>query len=321
LVVRNNPLVEFVEEDQAVHLDQDSCTGDQANADWGLSRVCKRELELDGTYFWPTEAGQDVDAYIIDTGVYIQHNDFQGRAVFAYKSNNNWPDTDDNGHGTHVASIVGGARYGVAKRVTLVGVKVLDAGGSGSIAGIVSGIDYCIASKNRRGKPSVGNMSLGTTPVSQALNSAVNSASSAGVNMYVSAGNTNSDSCQRSPASAANACAVGSLDIGDMNGQQVDERSYFSCYGPCVCVFAPGSDILAAWIGSPTASRVLSGTSMAAPHACGVASLILSKNPSWTFDQVRTYIKEDATFGKINLQCTNQLCEQSPNLLLFNGCE
>jgi len=318
--VRQHSLVEFVEQNQAVHINQDCPV--QINADWGLDRVCKRDIVLDGTYSYPDHGASNIDAYIIDTGILITHQDFQGRASFGYKSNNGWPSTDDNGHGTHVASTVGGFRYGVAKRVNLIGVKVLSGAGSGTTAGVIAGVDWSVGSKRSRGRPSTGNMSLGGS-TSAALNRAVDAASDAGVNMVVAAGNDNNNACNSSPASASKVICTGATDLGsDNNDNQYDVRSYFSNFGRCVSVFAPGSDILGAWIGSNTASRVISGTSMASPHVCGVASLALSQNPSWSFAQLKSFVIASATVGMIDLQCgSNAICNQSPNLLAFNGCE
>jgi len=327
LAVRQNPQVEFVEEDGKVHLadaadvEQGSCTVDTAEADWGLSRVCKRALVLDGEYYYPPTAGARCDAYIIDTGVYTQHEDFGGRAVMGFKARPAFPDTDDHGHGTHVASTVAGKKYGIAKGIKIIGVKVLDRGGSGSWSDVIAGIDYCVAQKRTSNKPSVANMSLGGGK-NDAVNRAVNAASAAGVIMCVAAGNNNGDACGTSPASSPDAVSVGATDLGsDPNDNQIDVRSYFSNYGKCTHIFAPGSNILGAWIGSPTATRVISGTSMATPHVAGVCSLILDEDPSLSFPQVRAALTDMATFGVINLQCTNPTCELSPNLMLFNGCE
>jgi len=323
LAVRQNAQVEFVEEDGKVHLadvEQGSCT-ESAEADWGLSRISKRALVLDGEYFYPPTAGARCDAYIIDTGVYTQHSDFGGRAVMGFKARSTFPDTDDHGHGTHVASTVSGKKYGVAKGIKIIGVKVLDRGGSGSWSDVIAGIDYTVAQKRSTNKPSVANMSLGGGK-NDAVNRAVNAASAAGVMMCVAAGNNNGDACNTSPASSPDAISVGSTDLGsDPNDNQIDVRSYFSNYGKCTHVFAPGSNILGAWIGSPEATRVISGTSMATPHVAGVCALILDEDPSLSFQQVRAALTEMATFGVINMQCTNTICEASPNLMLFNGCE
>jgi len=232
LTARSNPQVEFIEEDAEVHLNQQGdCDQTQTGADWGLSRVCKRDLELDGQYFYPTSSGAAVDAYIIDTGILGTHTDFGGRVIQGFKSDNNWPNTDDHGHGTHVASTCGGTRYGVAKRVTLIAVKVLNSAGSGSIAGVISGVNYAAGNKPRRNRPSVGNMSLGGA-TSAALNRAVNAASAAGVSMVVAAGNDDWDACQGSPSGADDVISVGATDLGSGdNDEQIDVRSYFSNYG------------------------------------------------------------------------------------------
>jgi len=325
LAIRQNPQVEYIEEDGKVHLVDEQqfgdCRPDPNDADWGLARICKRQLNLDGEYYFPPSAGARVDSYIIDTGIYPQHSDFGGRARMGWKARADWPDTDDHGHGTHVASTVGGTKYGVCKGIHLIGVKVLDRGGSGSWADVISGINYCVSEKQKSGKPSTANMSLGGGK-QDSVNRAVNAASAAGVMMVAAAGNNNGDACNTSPASSSDCITVGATDLGsDPNDGQIDVRSYFSNYGKCTHVFAPGSNILGAWIGNPTATRVLSGTSMASPHTCGVASLVLDANPGMTFQQVRDEVQDMATFGVINLQCTNQICEASPNLMLFNGCE
>jgi subtilisin family serine protease len=278
-------------------------------------------LILDGEYFYPPGAGAHVDAYIIDTGVYWQHSDFGGRASMGFKARQDWPDTDDNGHGTHVGSTVGGRMYGVAKGIKIIGVKVLDRSGSGSWADVIAGINYAVNQKKATGKPSVANLSLGGGKM-DSVNRAVDAAAVAGVHMCVAAGNNNFDACNTSPASSANSITVGATDLGaGPNDQQVDVRSYFSNYGTCVHIFAPGSNILGAWIGSTTATRVISGTSMATPHVAGVTALLLDVNPNLSYDQARDAVENMASIGMINMNCVNQICEQSPNLMLFNGCE
>jgi len=319
--VRSHPNVAYVEEDGIARALQGSCAI-TSGADWGLTRVCKREIELNGDYFHPEHSAANVDSYIIDTGIYTQHVDFEGRATFGFKADNNWPSTDDNGHGTHVASTVGGVKYGVAKKVTLIGVKVLNAGGSGSWANVISGVEWTVVSKNARGRLSTGNMSLGGGKT-VALDQACNAASANGVFLVVAAGNSNADACNFSPAGAANVISTVSTDIGAReNDEQEDTRSYFSNFGRCTHICAPGSDILGAWIGNPTAFRTLSGTSMASPHVCGVASLLLQQNPAHTFESLRAAVVGQATINRINHNCGGRAaCEATPNLLLFNGCE
>jgi len=319
LQVRRHAVVEYVEQDQEVHSQQNCLT--QTGADWGLSRLSKRELDLDGTFVYPNSGGQNVDAYIIDTGILLSHSDFQGRAFWGFKADLNWPTTDDNGHGTHVASTVGGFLYGVAKKVTLVAVKVLDQNGSGSFAGVIAGVEWSVGSKQRRNRPSVANMAIGGSK-SDSLNRAVNAASDAGVIMVVAAGGSNSDACNFSPASAEKVITAGATDIGsDGNDNQVDVRSSFSSLGKCVHIFAPGSSILGAWIDSDRATRVLSGTSMSTTFVCGICALVLDDNPTLSFSEVKNNITSTATMGIIELRCGNSaLCQSTPNLLAFSAC-
>jgi len=320
LRMRSHPHVDYVEEDGEVHANQGSCVV-EGNADWGLTRVSKRELELDGSVYYPGHGGEGVDVYIVDTGIFLDHVDFEHRAVWGFKSDPNFPVRDDNGHGTHVASTVAGRLYGVAKKATVIAVKVLGAGGSGSWAGVIAGVEYTVQSKNSRGRPSLANMSLGGG-VNQAVNAAVKAASEAGVIHVVAAGNSNTDACSFSPASADSIITVGATDVGaGPNDEQEDVRSYFSNFGPCTDVYAPGSDVLGAWITDRTSSRSLSGTSMASPHVCGIGALFMQQNPAWRWSDLSAYITGAATINKIKMNCANDICRSSPNLLAFNDCE
>jgi len=88
-----------------------------------------------------------------------------------------------------------------------------------------------------------------------------------------------------------------------------------------VNVFGPGSDITAAWIGTTTATRTISGTSMTSPHLCGLTALVLGENPSLGWSAVVDAVVGDATVGLISLNCgSNSVCLASPNKLGYNGC-
>ena len=277
LALRQNPQVDYIEADQVVSLgpDQGAEAGQlqaeaiQTSAPWGLDRIDQRALPLNNTYIY-TNAGAGVHVYIIDTGIRSTHNQFGGRASKVFDSVGDGQNGNDcAGHGTHVAGTIGGSTYGVAKAVKLYAVRVLDCAGQGSYAGVIAGVNWVAA---HRVKPAVANMSLGG-PFSAALNSAVNAAVATGVTFVVAAGNDNLDACGYSPSSTPAAITVGATYYDD-------SRSYFSNWGSCVDIFAPGSFITSSWIGSNTATNTISGTSMASPHVAGVAARYLQLNPT-----------------------------------------
>jgi subtilisin family serine protease len=268
---------------------------------WGLDRVDQRHLPFDQTYLYESTASS-VNAYVIDTGIRVTHQDFGGRARHGRDTIDNDDDaTDCHGHGTHVAGTVGGRKYGLAKGVTLWAVRVLNCRGSGTTASVVAGIDWVTANAVR---PAVANMSLGGG-VDQVLDDAVQRSISSGITYAVAASNDNDDACDYSPARAPEAITVGATYLDD-------SRANFSNYGTCVDMFAPGVAITSAWNGDDTDEISLSGTSMASPHVAGAAALYLAKNPGATPRQVRDGLVAAATPGKV----TNP-GPGSPNVLLY----
>ncbi|KAJ1565308.1 serine protease [Nowakowskiella sp. JEL0078] len=269
--IRSNPVVSAVQRDGIVYI---SKLKTQSGAPWGLSRLSNRqEIPEDRSYTYQSDAGEGVTAYIVDTGVNIRHVDFEGRAVWGATIPDNDSDEDGNGHGTHVAGTVGGKKYGVAKRVKIVAVKVLKSNGSGTIGDVIGGIEWAANDHFMRSKKglvkSVANMSLGGGYY-KLLNDAVDAAVDAGIHFAVAAGNDNRDACGYSPASAMKPITVGATN-------KLDERAYFSNFGKCTDIFAPGQEIESAWIGSTTATNTISGTSMASPHVCGAVAALLSR--------------------------------------------
>ncbi|KAI9349306.1 serine proteinase [Zopfochytrium polystomum] len=282
--VRAHPAVAHVEPDQQVY-----ASVVQNNAPWGLARIAHGKHPKKGAtdYVYPKGAGENVTVYIIDTGVFVGHAEFEGRAVWGKTIPENEPDTDGNGHGTHVAGTIAGKTYGVAKKATVVGVKVLNSGGFGTMSDVIRGVEYAAESHLERSKKaaaadaaaggkkkatkekSVANMSLGGGK-SLALDTAVDATVDLGVHFAVAAGNENRNACLSSPAGAAKAITVLATTVDD-------ERAWFSNWGSCVDIGAPGHLILSTWIGDDTANRVLSGTSMASPHVAGVVASLLSR--------------------------------------------
>lgn len=306
-----------IEQDQVVNIND--CQ-QETQADWGLSRVNHRNFTESSTYTYDYADGADgtgVDAYIIDTGIYCENDDFTSKKVgtctFGYSTvtsgiiNPVVDETDGNGHGTHCAGTVAGQTYGVAKEANLIAVKVLSDAGSGSTSGVIDGINWVADQVSSNKRPSVANLSLGGG-YSEAQNDAVEAAVSAGVTMVVAAGNDDKDACNYSPASAASAVTVAASDVSDT-------RAYYSNYGSCVDVFGPGSEITSAWIGSPDATNTISGTSMASPHVCGVAAKYLSEDTSQTPSQISARIISEATADQISD------VNGSPNLIAYAACD
>jgi len=288
--------IAYVEEDGFV-----AASPTQTPATWGIDRTDQRDMPLNNSYTYNTTAS-NVHAYIIDTGVLGSHTEFSGRmgnGFDAVTSGGNA--TDCNGHGTHVAGTVGGTTYGIAKGVTIHAVRVLGCDGSGTNAGVISGMDWVAANHV---KPAVANMSLGGG-ASTATDNAVLGMTNAGVTVAVAAGNDNANACNYSPARAVSAITVGSTT-------NTDARSSFSNFGTCLDIFAPGSSILSAWYTSSSATNTISGTSMAAPHVAGVAALYLAANPSATPAQVTTALINASTPNKVTSPQTG-----SPNRLLY----
>jgi subtilisin family serine protease len=291
-----DPSVRYVEQDRMVHIE----AATQKNPDWGLDRIDQRAAAASKTYT-PMDDGDSVHAYVIDTGVRVGHSEFGGRATNGYDFVDNDPVAQDcNGHGTHVAGTIGGAHYGVAKKVRIVAVRVLDCSGDGDIFDVIQGVNWVTA---HAVKPAVANMSMGGDR-SASLEAAIQKSINSGVTYVVAAGNENVNAATESPSGLSAAITVGATD-----GR--DRRASFSNYGSVVDLFAPGVNIRSSWASSNSATAVLSGTSMAAPHVAGAAALVLDAFPGDTPAQVRNYLVAKATTGKVTD------LKGSPNRLLF----
>ncbi|KAK3813810.1 MAG: peptidase S8 and S53 subtilisin kexin sedolisin [Linnemannia elongata] len=298
--IQANPDVAYVEQDAVVTIQ-----GSQSPVpSWGLTRVSQNVLNLSSPYYYNDLAGSGVTAYVVDTGVYAAHSDFGGRATFGANFVSGSANTDENGHGTHVSGTIGGTKYGVAKKVSIVGVKVLDAQGSGSTSGVVAGMDW-VAARAVAGK-SVVNMSLGGGK-SAAIDAAAARLFAKNIPLIVAAGNSANNACTGSPAGAANTYTVGATD-------KTDYPASFTSYGTCVEIFGPGVGITSAWIGGTSATNTISGTSMATPHVVGVAALYIAQGGLNTAQSV---------FDKLTSTSTKNVVKGSlggtANRLVYNG--
>ncbi|KAJ9061971.1 hypothetical protein DSO57_1015398 [Entomophthora muscae] len=294
------PEVDAVEKDQLGKF-----SSIQTNSSWGLARLSSdARLPVDNqsfSYNYDPSAGEGVDVFVIDTGIKTDHPDFQGRALWGANFIDN-SRTDDIGHGTHVAGIIGSDTYGVAKNATLVAVKMGNVTLSATVSQVIGGVAWVIRNK-RLGRGCVINLSL-EVKYSVAFNSAARNAVRLGCVVVAAAGNSNIDACNKSPASEPSVITVGASNLDD-------KRYEFSNWGQCLDVFAPGEDILS--LSTEDDPLVDSGTSMAAAHVSGLAANVMSKignyNPADVLEEIIFYSKRGVL--------TN-VGKRSPNLLVSN---
>ncbi|KAF3928835.1 Oryzin [Arthrobotrys entomopaga] len=308
--ILRSPEVDYVEQDAIMKINTE-----QTDATWGLHRISHKTLSTPYTYDYDEDAaGNGVTVYVIDTGIRVTHNEFQdstdarsgssSRASWGFNavdSSNN----DGNGHGTHCAGTIAGKTYGVSKKAKLVAVKVLNSSGSGSTSGVVSGMNW--VAQHATANFSVASMSLGGGR-STTIDSAVDAIYNHGITIVVAAGNENQDASNDSPAGAPNAITVGAID-------DTNTIASFSNWGPTVDVFAPGVSVLSSWGTGDSATKTISGTSMACPHIAGLAAYYISAQGSEGFapSDVVDKITETANSGvKGNIH-------GAPNKIGYNG--
>eukprot|EP01065_Artemidia_motanka_P029213 TRINITY_DN352_c0_g2_i3.p1 TRINITY_DN352_c0_g2~~TRINITY_DN352_c0_g2_i3.p1 ORF type:complete len:401 (+),score=127.02 TRINITY_DN352_c0_g2_i3:81-1283(+) len=269
-----------------------SCPDSQSEpVSWGQVRTTVASAgDVSGTFHHDKQWGAGVDIYVTDTGSRCEHEEFTGRCTcgpdcsgFFGNCKDGGGCSDGNGHGTYCASIAAGSRYGIAKSASVTGVKVMSDSGTGSLFGILAGFDYVVEQAEASGRPSVLSCSLGTLGANVLMDNAADNVVKAGVFMSIAAGNSGENpnfgnTCTgSSPGAAELPVTVGSTTLGGVPSKAGDQRSSFSNYGACVDVFAPGSDITAAWVPGNSDYNSASGTSAACPHVSGVAAALLGR--------------------------------------------
>jgi hypothetical protein len=297
-----NPQVKYVEEDTLGEV-----VATQFNPpNWGLDRIDQRDRPVDGQYNY-NSSGTGVWVYVIDTGIRSSHSDFGGRSWLAADYIHDGCE-DCNGHGTHVAGIIGSATYGVAKNSYPLAVKVCNSAGQCNASTVIAGINYVTMFKqNWPTIPAVANISLRFSP-NTSMDNAVRNSLAAGVTYTIAAGNETQNAANNTPARVSEALTVAASDFND-------QRAWFSNFGSVVDLFAPGFGIVSTYNRSNTDSAELSGTSMAAPHVAGVAALYLegrTDRNSMSPITVNQIIKANATLDHISD------AQGSPNRLLYS---
>jgi len=304
---------------------------------WGIDRIDSFSGR-DDKYVYGKSTGTGTRLYHLDTGVYTAHEDFGGRAVAGFSvgcstghekgCGSMWlyggVITDEtlegpviaedgsacDGHGTHTASTAAGATYGVAKNATVVVVQALNCKGEASDRELLHAFEWTVTDhKNHHTEvPSVVTLSLGGG-YSDVLNDAARQVADSGMVVVTAAGNEASDACQTSPGSEPSSITVGAID-------SEDRWAVYSNWGQCVTLFAPGTDITAAYpeAGYKTSAAILSGTSMATPHVAGAALQILQTHPKYSHDDVKRSMLCMSTENVIT-----GLDPYSPNKLLHTG--
>lgn len=276
-----------------------------------LARISQRDTLAGFEYSYgynDNATGKGVIAYVLDSGVSIEHPEFEGRAKFGKDFTGEGPG-DNNGHGTHVSGLIGSKTYGVAKEVEIVEIKVLDKSGGGSLSTIISSLEFAVNHRIRSGKQGVVNMSLGSVR-SDILNNAISAAIGTGLVFVVAAGNSNVNACSTSPASVEGAITVGAID------DFYDSLSPFSNWGKCVDIFASGTFVKSLNFHDFNNPEVLSGTSMSAPIVSGLVANLLSVGVPAS--EVKQILIELSTKGKIS-RTSLILKRNTPNRIAYNG--
>lgn len=284
----------------------------QNDSTWGLARISSKEDNIPVPYTFNYDdlhSGQNTTVYVIDTGIRLDHEEFEGRAKFGTVVIDEEDEADGHGHGTHCAGIIAGKTYGVAKNANVVAVKVFDKTGKGMTSNTIKGINWAMEDAEKNSRRAIFSMSLGGK-ANEAMNRAVSCAFDSGILVIAAAGNENQNACNVSPASSENVITVGSIDVQN-------KKSWFSNWGKCVNILAPGSSILSAGIRNITDATIKSGTSMACPHVAGVAASVWSQFPELSISELKDKVIDMALKDKTTGWDNN---EATVNLLLNNGC-
>ncbi|KAJ8026361.1 hypothetical protein HOLleu_34182 [Holothuria leucospilota] len=288
--VLNIPGVAYVEDDAAVELQAGGKKFEEpVLPEWNLDRINQRTLPLDGNADYAGNGGKDVHIYLLDTGIYKGHEEFQGKEIISFDFKAGGNGIDCNGHGTHVAAIAVGKKYGVAKNATVHGVKICGCRGHSTKGHVTKGINWIT---RKRRLPCVVQFGIASDEGgSPTLDNGVKELTDLDCVVVAPAGNNGNDSCLVSPARSQEAITVGAL-------AKFDYIHHNSNWGKCIDIFAPGQSIMSAWYISTYDNDTLSGTSMSAGHVTGAVALKLSSGMK--ADKVKAKLIKESTKSKMH---------------------
>lgn len=250
-----------------------------------------------------------MNVYIIDGGVRSSHVDFGGRLKPLHRGSS--AGSDDNRHGTAVAAIIGGSKYGVSKGVMLYSLRVAGSANTGTGQDVIQAIDIARNHRRLSRRPGIINISISGFGKDPRLDEAVRGAVKDSLTVIVAAGNFEHNACRHSPGREPLAITVGATNKSDTPAKFSGGATN---WGDCIDIMAPGQDIASAGVASDGAEQTVSGTSFAAPHVTGLAALYLEANPEASPKDVIQWIADTATRNVIP---SASLRPGTPNLLLF----
>ena len=301
-LLRRHPNVDYIEQDAWGSGQQASTTS------WGIDRIDQRLWGANRDYAYNyVGTGEGVRIYFVDTGILYSHNEFGGRAHPFYDFQNG-TGADCHGHGTGGAALAGGTSFGAAKAVSLYSVRVLQCDNRGSNADVINGLKTVELTGTR---PAVVNLAYQSDVVSEALDQAVRDLVSAGFPVVIGAGNRGANACDFSPSRVSTAIVVGGTDSNDTRFRR-PSLGLFSNWGPCISLFAPGSDVTTANWTANNAQQIATGTSFSTAFVSGIVAMYLQGHPFAAPADVKEIVQRAATDNVVTDP------NGAPNLLAYS---